>query len=169
MLHKLLYGLSLVELGVVVALEHLDKSPLCPLVVFRVASAYFAAPVVAETNLIELFAIAVDIVNGSHLRVLPGLYGILLSRQSIRVISHWMKHIEALQTLESRVYVTCDVAQRVTHMQSRSRRIGKHIEHIEFRARSIYFGLVGVVFSPILLPALFYFFIIIFHRKIMLL
>ena len=65
---------------VVVVLEHLDERPLGPLVVFGLAGAELAIPVVAEANLIELLAVAANVYIGGNGRVLSGLDGILLGR-----------------------------------------------------------------------------------------
>ena len=100
--------------------EHLYERPLCPLVIFRVAGLDFAAPVVAETDFVQLGAVAVNVLAGGDLRVLPGLYGILLGRQSVSVIAHRMENIETLQTLEAAVYVGSYVAQGMPDVKSRT-------------------------------------------------
>ncbi len=98
--------------------------------------------------------------------MLSGLDGILFGRQTISVISHRMKHVEALQTLVSRINVTRYVTQRMAYMETGTRRIGKHVKHIEFLFRLVYFTSVGFIFAPALLPAAFYIFMIIFHLMI---
>ena len=162
-LHKFADGASLVEGGVVVAIEHFQESPLRPLVVFWVAGAHLAVPVVAEAYLVELLAIAADVFLRCHLGVLTRLDGILLGRQTIGVIAHGVKHIEAAQTLVARKYVAGNVAQRVSHMQTRTRGVWKHVEHIVFGFVIVYFSLIGVVLLPVGLPLLLYLFIFIFH------
>ena len=135
-----------------------------PVVICRVAGAHFAVPVVAETNLVELLAIAVDIVHGSHLGVLTGLNGILFGRQAIGVVAHGMQHVETLQAFVARIDVACNVAERVTYVQSGAAWIGEHVEHIEFRARVVNLSLVDFIVFPVFLPLLLDFFVIIFHR-----
>ena len=156
--------LSLLKGIVVVAAKHLLESPLSPVVVTRVAGAHLAVPIVAETYLIELLAIAGNVFNGSHFGVLTGLNGILLSRQTIGIVAHRVKHIEALKTLIARIDVAGYVSERVTDVQAGSAGIRKHVENIEFWTRRIDRCLVDIVFSPIILPSLLDVFVIIFHR-----
>ncbi len=103
--HELVYRLGLACGVVVVVGEHLLESPLGPFVVTFVAGAYFAAPVERESYLVELFAVAVDVVGGGLLGVLARLYGVLLGGQSERVVTHGVEHVEPFLPLISRVYV----------------------------------------------------------------
>ena len=102
-------GLRFLQCIVVVALEHLLESPLCPVVVFGIASTYLAVPVERETYLVQLFAIAVDVGGSSDGRVLSGLYGILFSRESVSVISHGIQYVETLQAFVAGVDVRSNV------------------------------------------------------------
>ena len=52
------------------------------MVVFRIAGTDFAVPVEGETYLVQLFAIAVDIVDGGDCGMLSRLYRILFCRQA---------------------------------------------------------------------------------------
>ena len=70
--------------------EHLDKSPLCPFVVFWVAGPDFTVPVEREPDFIHLFPVATDVFLRGDGRVLSGLDGILFRGQTVRVISHGM-------------------------------------------------------------------------------
>ena len=88
--HKFGDGHGLASLSVIVAQEHALKSPLSPFVILGVTCTYFARPVVAKSYLVQLFAIACYIGLSSHLRMLSGLYCILLGRQSVCIISHGM-------------------------------------------------------------------------------
>ncbi len=69
-------------------MKHFDERPLRPLVVFGIARAHLPAPIVREPDLVQLFSVPLDIFFGSNGRVLSRLYGILLCRQPIRVVSH---------------------------------------------------------------------------------
>ena len=80
------------------------------MVVFRVTSAYFAIPIKRKTNLIQLFAVVIDIGFGRDCWVLTSLNGILFSGKSIGIVAHWIENIESLQAFETRIDVTCDVA-----------------------------------------------------------
>ncbi len=98
--------------------EHAYERPLGPLVVVGGACTDFAVPVVAETNFIELLAVARYVHIGSLLGVLPCLDGILLGGESVCIISHWMKHIETLQTFITAIYVRSYITQRMSNMQT---------------------------------------------------
>ncbi len=165
MLLKVGYRHSLVGLRIVVGVEHLYECPLCPLIIIGRAGAHFAIPVVAETNFVELRTVAVDVVDGSNLGMLPGLDCILLGGESVGIVAHRVKHIESAQTFVARENVGGNVTEGVTDVQPCSRGVGEHVEHIEFRALGVDFSAVGMVIFPILLPALLYIFVVIFHIK----
>ena len=109
-LNQFVDGTCLVELGVVVTLEHLQEGPLGPLVVAWLAGAHLAAPVVAESYLVELLAVAGNIFVGGNFGVLASLDGILLGWQAIGVIAHGVEHVEALLTLVAGIDVACYIA-----------------------------------------------------------
>ena len=67
------------------------------MVIFRITSAQLAAPVVAETDLVHLLAIAGDVVLGRHFRMLSCLDSVLFGGQSISVVTHGMQHVKAVQ------------------------------------------------------------------------
>ena len=110
MLDQLLDRLSRLTLVAEERVEHLLESPLCPLVVVRCASTHFSVPIKAEANLVQLLTIAVNVLESGFLRVLTCLDGILLSRQSIGIITHRVQYVEALQTLEASI----DVARNIS-------------------------------------------------------
>ena len=95
--------------------------------------------------------------------MLAGLYRILLSRKAEGVIAHRMQDIETLQAFVSGIYVARDVSERVSHVKSRSRRIGKHIKDIKFGLGAVFRDFVCTFSGPLLLPLAFYFFEIVFH------
>ena len=148
------YRLCLLLGGVIIAVEHKLERPLCPMVIVRRASPYLAVPVEAESYLIQLLTIACYILESGLFRMLSSLYGILLSRQSVGVISHRIEHVKALLTLIACIYVAGYISQRMTYMQSRSRRIRKHVKHIKLLSGGILFNVVGLTFHPALLPFL---------------
>ena len=156
-------GLCLLQVVVVVRLEHTLEGPLRPVVVARVAGAYLAVPVEAEPDLVELLAIVVDIVLGGDSRMLSCLNGILLGRQSVGIVAHGVENIVALQPLVARIDVAGDIAQRMTHVQSGTRGVGEHIEHVEFLAVGVLHHLIGLLVHPTSLPFLFNFFEIVIH------
>ncbi len=163
MLDELLNRLSLLQLSVVVAFEHQLESPLRPVVVVRVASAHFAVPVETETNLVELFAIVVNILESGDFWVLTCLDGILLCGKSVSIVAHRIQHIETLQTLVACIYVACYVAKRVTYVQTCSRWVREHVQNVEFLFLFVFNNVVSLLLHPALLPFLFNLSEIVFH------
>ena len=149
---KLLDGPRLTATVVVVVGEHFEEGPLRPLVVGRVARAHLAVPVEREADLVQLLAVAGDVLLGRDGRVLPRLDGILLGREPEGVVTHRVQDVEAFQPLVARVDVRGDVAQRVPDVQPRPRRVGEHVQHIELRTRGVRLDLVGLPLAPALLP-----------------
>ena len=133
------------------------------MIIARLAGAHLAAPVKREAYLVQLLAVAGNILFGRDGGVLSSLDGILLCGQSVGIIAHGVQYIEALQTLIAGINVRCDVAEGVAHMQACSRGVGKHIQHIELRTLRVLCHLVGLLRHPTLAPLLFYFSKIIFH------
>ena len=163
MLLEVGYGHGLVLLSVVVRQEHALEGPLRPLIVFGVAGAYLAVPVVAHANLVELAAIAGDVYSRCLFGVLAGLNGILLGGQAVGVVAHGMEDVEALQTLVAREDVAGDVSQGMTHMQTCSRGVREHVKNIVLGTRRIGLNMVHALVGPLFLPFRFYCFMIVFH------
>ena len=82
--------LSLIQLRVVVGVKHLYERPLSPPIVLRITGHNHAAPVVREANVIQLLAVPVGIDLSGKGRMLSCLYGVLLCRESISIVSHGM-------------------------------------------------------------------------------
>ena len=136
------------------------------MVILGVAGAYLAVPVEGEAYVVELLAIACYVGNGCHLGVLSCLYGILLGRESVGVVAHGVEHVVAVLTLVARVDVAGYVAQGVAHMESRTGRVGEHVEHIELLLCGVLGDVVGLVLHPLALPLLLDFSEIVFHCRI---
>ena len=149
---KLVDGLCLFQVVVVVRVEHLLESPLCPVIVMRIAGAHLTVPVKAEADLVELLAVAVDVLLGGDGWVLTGFDGILLGGQSVGVISHRIENIEAVEPLIASIDVAGNVSQRMTYMQSRTRRVRKHVKHVVFRTVRVLCDFVGPMVDPLFLP-----------------
>ena len=143
--------------------KQLKECPLCPLVVAWLASAHLTVPVVAETDLVHLLAVAVDVLLGCHGGVSARLDGILLGGQTVSVVTHRMQHIKAFQPFISCINIRGNVAQRMSHVQASSRRIRKHIQDIEFRLTVVNINLIDFVVAPVLLPLLLDFGKVIVH------
>ena len=97
--------------------------------------------------------------------MLTRLNRVLLRRQSVGIVAHWIQHIETLLPLVSRIDVARDIAQWMPHVQSRSTRIRKHIQHVEFLLRLVLHDAISLVFHPSLLPFSLNFPEIIFHNR----
>ena len=120
-------------LGIQPRVEDLQEDPLGPAVVVDVGGGDTPALVVAEPEPIELAAHVVDVGLGVDPGVLAGLAGVLLGRQPEGVESHGVEHVEARHPLEAHVDIGGDVAQGMTHMQSRARRVREHVHDEQLR------------------------------------
>ena len=166
MLNEFANRLRLFALFAIEVVEHLFESPLRPMIVFRVAGTHFAVPVKRETNFVQLFAIALNICFGSYSRMLSCLNRILLCGQSIGIITHRVQHVIATRAFIACIDIACNIAEGVSYVKSSPRRIGKHIEHIEFLLCVISFHMICLFCGPSFLPLLFDFYEIIFHSKV---
>ena len=162
-LDELRDGSRLLRIVAVVVVVHLQEGPLRPLVVAGIARADLAVPVERETDLVQLLAVAGDVALGGHGRMLPRLDGVLLGRKAEGVVAHRVQHVEALLPLVAGIDVRCDITQRVTYVQTRSRGIGEHVEYVEFRPCGVDFDVVGFIVPPALLPAGFDLSEVVFH------
>ena len=126
-----LQGLGAVCFAVVPAFEQLAKNPLRPPVIFRLAGPHLAAPVKTKSNAVQLLAVPGDVGLRGNGRVLARLNGILLGGQAESVVPHGVQHVKSLVPFEPRHAIRRDVAQRMPDVQSRSGRVGKHIQDIE--------------------------------------
>jgi len=139
-------------------LEKLEEDPLGPFIVFGIAGGYFARPVVRKAKRFYLRAEAIDIRIGSYSGVRACLNRVILGGEPEGIETHWMEDIVAVHTQVAAVDVGCGIALWVANMQTRSRWIGKHIEHIPalfFWIALIFDRAEGLVFFPALLPLLF--------------
>ena len=164
-LYKFFYGTSLLFVVAIITIEHLYERPLSPFIIFGIASTYFAAPIITKAYLVQLLAITIYVLFGRYGRVLSCLYGILLGRKTVCIIPHRVKNVKPLQSFISGINIGGYISQRVTYVQTCSRRIGKHIQYVILGLALIFFYLINMMIFPILLPLLFYFFEIIFHDK----
>ena len=90
------------------------------MVILRVAGTNLAIPIEAEANLVELLAVAVDVGYGSNLWVLTSLDSILLSRQSVSIVTHRVQYVESVQTLVACIDIASDITKWVTYVQTSS-------------------------------------------------
>ena len=90
------------------------------MVILRVAGTNLTVPIEAEANLVELLAVAVDVGYGSNLWVLTGLDSILLSRQTISIVTHRVQYVKSVQTLVACIDIASDITKWVTYVQTSS-------------------------------------------------
>ena len=133
------------------------------MIVTWVAGTHLTVPVERESYLVELFAIVIYVVCCSLLRMLSGLYGILLGWKSVGIISHRVQNVEPSQPLVPRINVGSYVSERMSYVQSGAGRVGEHVEDIVFLLRLVLCYLVGLVVNPGFLPFLFNFSEIVIH------
>ncbi len=167
MLHELVDGLGLLQLGVEIRIKHSLKGPLRPVIVFGVAGAHLAVPVEAESNLVELLAIVVDILFGGDGRMLSGLDGILFGRQAVGIVAHRIEHVESILSLIACIDVAGDISERMAHMESGPRGVWEHVQNIVFRAIGVFHNLIGFLLYPSLLPFLFDITEVVFHYSVL--
>ena len=110
---------GLLRIIVVPAAEHFEECPLGPFVIFRVAGADFAGPVVGETYAVQLLAVTGYIVVGCLLGMLAGLDGILFCRKAEGIIAHRMQDIESSEPLVAAVDVAGYIAEGMSDVKSR--------------------------------------------------
>src|SRR5690606_39958356 len=104
---------------------------------------------------VELLTIAFDVFASRLLRMLSGLYGVLLCGKSEAIVSHRMQNIESLVAFVPRIDIRSDVPQRMPYVKSGARRIRKHIQNVKLRFVGKVFSGERLVLCPVFLPALF--------------
>src|SRR5690606_13512431 len=150
---------------IVPRIEKFNKNPLSPLIIRGIGSSYFTAPVERKTNLPKLFFISCDVLFCSNRRMCAGLDGILLRRKPKTVVTYRMKHVITLMSFIPCINIRCNVAQWMPDVQTRSRRIRKHIEDVIFRLLGVVFNFKSLVFFPEFLPLLFDRLMVVEHLK----
>src|SRR5258706_10801224 len=81
-----------------ITVVELEENPLRPFEIIRVGRGEFARPVVAETEAFDLAREVGDVRLGRDARMLTGLDGVLLGRQSKRIPAHRLQHVKAART-----------------------------------------------------------------------
>ena len=153
---------------VIIGIEHPLECPLRPVVIMRIARPYLSVPVEREADLVQLFPVTGYVFLCSDFRVLACLNGILLGRESIGIIPHRVQDVEAFEPLVAGIDVACNVSQRVSDVQSCSRRIGEHIEYVELLLVLVFNNSVGLVLNPLPLPFLLDVSEVVFHSRFLL-
>lgn len=130
-------GFRFLGLFVIPMLKKQGENLLGKLVIIGVAGFDLSIPIIRETHDIQLFTETLNVLFGGNGRMLSGLDGILFCGESECIISHGVQHIEAIEAFVSGYDIAGDISKGMSYVQTTSRRVRKHVEHIVF-------GLVGV-------------------------
>ena len=150
--YQVLDGAGFLELVVVPGAKHLQEGPLGPFVILRIRGAELAVPVKGKANAVQLLTITGHILPRGLFRMLAGLDGILLCRQTKGVVAHGVQHIETFQSLVPGEDVAGDIAQRMPYVQARAAGVREHVQHIILGFIRLVGSAVGLVLGPPLLP-----------------
>ncbi len=116
---------------VVPGIEDPQEDPLRPAVVGDVGGGHAAARIVAEPEGPQLAPHVGDVRLGRDLRVAAGLDGVLLGRETERVVAHRVQDVATLHPREAREDVGADVAERVADVETGAARVREHVEDVE--------------------------------------
>src|ERR1700688_2520504 len=136
------------------ALQHAQKKPLVPPVIFRLARGNFPPPVKAEPKAPQHSLKFRNVVVSPGSRVSIVLYRRVFSRQTKSVPSHRMQHVESAHALHPRHYIANRVVAHVPHVH-RARGIRQHFQHVVFWLRRICLRLEDPRICPAFLPFCF--------------
>ena len=165
-LYQLADRAGLLLVVAVVAVEHPDEGPLRPFVIFGITGTDLTAPIVAETDLFQLLPITGYIILCRDLRMLSGLDGVLLRGQSVSVVTHRVQYVKTLQTFETRINIRSYITERVANVQSRTGRIGEHVQYIVFRLIRVLFDFINLFGNPVVVPLLLNLSEIVLHDRL---
>ena len=119
------------------ALPELQKDPLAPAVVLRIARHHFAIPVVGKAHAGEALLLGLDVLVGPDGRMAVMLDGGVLRGQAEGVPTHGMQHVEALHLGVAGHHVAIGVVARMPHVHV----AGGIREHLQ----DILLGRIGIL------------------------
>jgi hypothetical protein len=135
-------------------LEHLEEEPLVPLVVLGVARVQHAVPVERRGVQLHAALLLVDVLVGPRARVDAALDGRVLGRETERVPTDGVEHVEALLSPVASDDITEGVGLGMPHVQVAGR-IREHVEDVLARLRVVAIGgAEGLGLVPDRLPLL---------------
>ncbi len=114
------------------ALEHLQKEPLIPAVVFGLAGGDFAIPVDREPQALHLRLHVGDVAERPLARIAAFFQRGVFGRQSEGVPAHRMQNVVAAHPHVARQRIADRVIAHVAHVQLAAR-IRQHLEHVVLR------------------------------------
>ena len=134
------------------ALEQFEEDPLRPFHVTGIRRVHLAGPVVREAQHLQLATKRVDVLRRRDRRVRARVDGVLLRGKPERVPAHRMEYVEAAHALVTSGDVRRDVPDGMTHVETASRRIREHVEHVVLGVAFATLGAKRRVLVPVLLP-----------------
>src|SRR5207249_4821930 len=129
-----------------------EEDPLRPLHVRRIRGRNLAVPVIAEAEPLDLPADVRDIPLSRDAGLCAGLDRVLFGWQSEGVVAHRMQDVEPPHALVAAPHVCGRVAFGMADMQSFTRWVGKHVEHVELRRARTLDGSERLLCLPDALP-----------------
>ncbi len=142
--------------GVVPRIEKLQEDPLSPAVVIWVGGGDFSRPVVAKAQHLQLAFEGRDVLFGGFSRMRSCFNRVFFGGQSKAIPAHGVQNIFAIHAFEAADDISGRIAFWVTHVETASRRVRKHVEGIHFGfGTGCWFGLERRVLFPVVLPGRF--------------
>mmetsp|Transcript_29814 Transcript_29814/g.72049 ORF Transcript_29814/g.72049 Transcript_29814/m.72049 type:complete len:511 (-) Transcript_29814:294-1826(-) len=108
----------------------LEEYPLRPLHVSHVGGGDLLLPIVRESEHLQLAFEVGDVLRRGDLWMRAGVYGVLLGGEAEGIPSDGVEDIVGCHSPVACHHVGCGVSLRMTDMQPRPARIGKHIQHV---------------------------------------
>ncbi|MCY1164210.1 hypothetical protein D9M73_40830 [compost metagenome] len=118
--HGLVHRVPVHDLGLAVGnalFKHLQKQPLVPLVITRVAGGDFARPVNGQPHRLHLLFHVGDVVVGPLRRRHAVFHGCVFGRQAKGIPAHGHQHVVALHAQIAREHVVDGVVAHMAHVQ----------------------------------------------------
>jgi len=103
------------------------EDPLGPAHITGVDGGEGTAVVEAQAHAVQLAAHVGDVRLCGHARVLAGLDGVLLGRQTESVIAHGVQDVLALHAVVTAHHIGGQIAQRMTYVQALAGRVWEHV------------------------------------------
>ena len=134
---------------------HLQKQPLRPFIILRIARDDLVIPIVCRADVFKLFFHRRDVFHGAVFGMNTRFYRVVFGRQTERVESHRLEHFVALHTLKARETVRRSVVEPVSDVQLCARRIRKHFKDVILLVDSRRIELIGFFLFPFFIPFCF--------------
>ena len=116
--------------------QHVEEKRLLVAIIGGFAGGDLARPVQRQAHQPQLRLHRGDVVAGPGAGVGAALHRRVLGRHPEGVPAHRVQHVEALRPLVARDHVAHGVVAHMAHVDA-PRGVGKHLQHIVFRARGI--------------------------------